>query len=120
MSVVSQVLYWILLLSELIVKILPEKLSNQDIDYLVRGGKHDRGKRGKEALVPPPARYGFGRPYLVHRLAIYNRLCQSGLVADYTGHSSLAVLSGPSSGWLTEHTLILYSDSSSSYQEEKQ
>jgi len=30
---------------------------------------------------------------LVHRLAIYNRLRQSGLVEDFACHSNLAVLS---------------------------
>jgi hypothetical protein len=107
-----------LLLSEVIIKILPGKVIKPRIDYLVKGGKHGRGK--KKTLVPPPPLPGFHSPYLVHRLAIYSRLCQSGLVADFAGHSSLAILSGPGSGRLRERTLISYSDSKSSYQKEKQ
>ncbi len=61
----------------------------------------------KENVGPPARRGDFGRPYLVHRLAIYNRLCQSALVADYTGHSNLAVLSRPGTGSLTGRGSIL-------------
>ena len=42
----------------------------------------------------PSARSNFARPNLVDRLAIYSRLCQSGLVADSAGDSNLAVLFG--------------------------
>ncbi len=44
-------------------------------------------------MLVPPRLPGFRIPYLVHRLAIYNRLRQSGLVEDFACHSSLAVLS---------------------------
>ncbi len=107
----------VLLLSEVIIKILPGKVIKPRIAYLVKGGQHGRGK---EALVPPPPLRDFNRPYLVHRLAIYSRLCPSGFVADFGGHSSLAILSGPGSGRLRERTLISNSGSNSSYQEEKQ
>jgi hypothetical protein len=92
------------------------KIIKSRIDYLVKGGKHGRGKK---TLVPPPLPDAH-RPYLVHRLAIYSRLCQSGLVADFAGYNSLAVLSGAGSGRLRERPLLSYSDSNSSYQEEKQ
>ena len=46
------------------------------------------------------------RPYLVHGLAIHDRLRRPGLVADYTGHSGLAILSGPGSGRLRARTRI--------------
>jgi len=64
-------------------------------------------------LVPPPLR-DLGGPYLVHRLAIYNRLRQSELVADYTCHNSLAVLSGPGTDVTSQERVP-----QSSYQEEK-
>ncbi|MBN2187624.1 MAG: hypothetical protein JW732_09310 [Dehalococcoidia bacterium] len=38
---------------------------------------------------------GFRSPYLVHRLAIYNRLRQPGLVEDFTRLDNLAILSRP-------------------------
>ncbi len=63
-----------------------------EIDYLVEGEEHGRGK-GKETLVPPPLADSH-RPYLVHRLAVYNRFCRSGLVGDSTCHNNLAVFSG--------------------------
>ena len=47
----------------------------------------------KKTLVPPPLANSH-RPYLVHRLAIYNRLCWFGLVGDFTCPSNLAVLPG--------------------------
>jgi hypothetical protein len=76
------------------------KIIRSKVDYFTEGGKHGRGK-GKKTLVPPPRRADFDRPYLVHRMAIYNRLCQSGLVADLAGHSNLAILSRPGTGGLT-------------------
>jgi hypothetical protein len=83
-----------LLPSELIIKILQGKISESRIDYHVKGGKYGRGRK---TLAPSPLR-NFNRPYLVYRLAIYSRLCQSGLVGDFACLNNLAVLSGASTG----------------------
>jgi len=85
----------VLLASGLVIKILQRTLSNRaysksGVDYLAKGGKHGR----RERTLVPSARSNFTRPTLVDRLAIYGRLCQSGLVADSAGDSNLAVLFG--------------------------
>ena len=97
----------VLLASGLVIKILQRTLSNRaysksGVDYLAKGGKHGR----RERTLVPSARSNFTRPTLVDRLAIYGRLCQSGLVADSAGDSNLAVLPGTGSGELTERALV--------------
>jgi hypothetical protein len=74
------------------------------IDYLVKGGKHGRS-RGKKALAKPHLT-GSGIRYLVHGLAIYDRLCRSGLVGDYTCHSSLAILSRPDTSLTSQENVL--------------
>ena len=70
------------------------KIIKSIIEYLVKGGKHGRGTKALEKPQLP----GLGIRYLVLWLAIYNRLCRYGLVADYTSHSSLAILSRQNTG----------------------
>jgi hypothetical protein len=85
---------WVLLSSELIIKILQGKISESRTGYHVKGGKYGRGRK---TLEPSPLR-NFARPYLVYRLAIYSGLCRSGLVEDFACLNNLAVLSGASTG----------------------
>jgi hypothetical protein len=74
------------------------RISKGRIDYPVKRSKH--GRREGETLVLPTRRADLNRTCLVNRLAIYNRLCQFGLVVGSAGHNNLAVLSEPRSGGL--------------------
>jgi hypothetical protein len=80
------------------------RVSLSRVDYPAKGGKHGRGK--EKALVPATWSGDSGGSDLVHRLAIYDRLLQSSLVAGLAWHRNLAVLSGPVAGWLREHIPI--------------
>jgi hypothetical protein len=90
---VSSLLSWVLLSSGLIVKILQGKVIKSGVDYLAKGGKNDRGKKTLVRRLT-----GCCRRYLVHRLAVHNRLCRAGLVEDFAGHNNLAILSGRGAG----------------------